>query len=159
MMTPTASPIITDSERFTQLLISSSHRMTNVAATISAELKFVPTDSDFSNSFMPASSRVRTAKIPMMESKIPTAAISIGAITALNCISVSPVPIKAAAPSAAVASIDPQYDSYRSAPMPATSPTLSPTLSAIVAGLRGSSSGIPASTLPTRSAPTSAAFV
>ena len=43
--------------------------------------------------------------------------------------------------------------------MPAQSPTLSPTLSAIVAGLRGSSSGIPASTLPTRSAPTSAALV
>ena len=43
--------------------------------------------------------------------------------------------------------------------MPATSPTLSPTLSAIVAGLRASSSGMPASTLPTKSAPTSAAFV
>ena len=43
--------------------------------------------------------------------------------------------------------------------MPATSPTLSPTLSAIQAGFLGSSSGIPASTLPTRSAPTSAAFV
>ena len=46
-----------------------------------------------------------------------------------------------------------------SAPIPATSPTLSPTLSAITAGLRGSSSGIPASTFPTRSAPTSAALV
>ena len=43
--------------------------------------------------------------------------------------------------------------------MPAQSPTLSPTLSAMVAALRGSSSGMPASTLPTRSAPTSAAFV
>ena len=43
--------------------------------------------------------------------------------------------------------------------MPAVSPTLSPTLSAITAGLRGSSSGIPASTLPTKSAPTSAALV
>ena len=43
--------------------------------------------------------------------------------------------------------------------MPAQSPTLSPTLSAIVAGLRGSSSGIPCSILPTRSAPTSAALV
>ena len=43
--------------------------------------------------------------------------------------------------------------------MPATSPTLSPTLSAMVAGLRASSSGMPCSTLPTRSAPTSAAFV
>ena len=51
------------------------------------------------------------------------------------------------------------YDSKRSAAIPAQSPTLSPTLSAIVAGLRGSSSGIPASTLPTRSAPTSAALV
>ena len=43
--------------------------------------------------------------------------------------------------------------------MPAQSPTLSPTLSAIVAALRGSSSGMFCSTLPTRSAPTSAAFV
>ena len=43
--------------------------------------------------------------------------------------------------------------------MPAQSPTLSPTLSAITAGLRGSSSGMPTSTLPTRSAPTSAPFV
>ena len=43
--------------------------------------------------------------------------------------------------------------------MPATSPTLSPTLSAIVAGFRGSSSGIECSTFPTRSAPTSAALV
>ena len=43
--------------------------------------------------------------------------------------------------------------------MPAQSPTLSPTLSAITAGFLGSSSGIPASTLPTKSAPTSAPFV
>ena len=46
-----------------------------------------------------------------------------------------------------------------SAPIPATSPTLSPTLSAITPGFLGSSSGIPASTFPTRSAPTSAALV
>src|ERR1700750_233372 len=43
--------------------------------------------------------------------------------------------------------------------MPAQSPTLSPTLAAMTAGLRGSSSGMPASTLPTRSAPTSAPLV
>src|SRR5699024_10306053 len=42
---------------------------------------------------------------------------------------------------------------------PAQSPTLSPTLSAMVAALRGSSSGMFCSTLPTRSAPTSAALV
>ena len=46
-----------------------------------------------------------------------------------------------------------------SEPIPATSPTLSPTLSAITPGFLGSSSGIPASTLPTRSAPTSALLV
>ena len=43
--------------------------------------------------------------------------------------------------------------------MPAQSPTLSPTLSAMTPAFRGSSSGIPASILPTRSAPTSAALV
>ena len=45
-----------------------------------------------------------------------------------------------------------------SQPIPATSPTLSPTLSAIVAGFRGDLL-VPASTFPTKSAPTSAAFV
>ncbi len=49
--------------------------------------------------------------------------------------------------------------SNTSAAIPAQSPTLSPTLSAITAAFRGSSSGIPASTFPTRSAPTSAALV
>ena len=44
-------------------------------------------------------------------------------------------------------------------PIPATSPTLSPTLSAITPGFLGSSSGIPASTFPTKSAPTSALLV
>ena len=60
---------------------------------------------------------------------------------------------------AIVAITEPTYDSKMSAPIPATSPTLSPTLSAITAGLRGSSSGMPCSTLPTKSAPTSAALV
>ena len=50
-------------------------------------------------------------------------------------------------------------DPKRSAPIPAISPTLSPTLSAIVAGFLGESSGRSFSTFPTRSAPTSAAFV
>ncbi len=50
-------------------------------------------------------------------------------------------------------------DSKRSAPRPAQSPTLSPTWSAITAGFLGSSSGMPFSTLPTRSADISAAFV
>ena len=51
------------------------------------------------------------------------------------------------------------FESKRSAPIPATSPTLSPTLSAITAGFLGSSSAIPSSTFPVRSADTSAVFV
>jgi len=62
-------------------------------------------------------------------------------------------------PSSITATAVTAYVSNRSAAMPAQSPTLSPTLSAITAALRGSSSGIPASILPTRSAPTSAALV
>ena len=49
--------------------------------------------------------------------------------------------------------MEPTKDSNKSALIPATSPTLSPTLSAITAGLRGSSSGMSISTLPTKSAP------
>src|SRR5262249_430044 len=69
------------------------------------------------------------------------------------------VPWKKIAASTMVATVVTAKVSNRSAAMPAQSPTLSPTLSAIVAGLRGSSSGIPASTLPTRSPPTSAPLV
>ena len=58
-----------------------------------------------------------------------------------------------------VATIVMAYVSNKSAAIPAQSPTLSPTLSAITAGFLGSSSGMPASTLPTKSAPTSAPFV
>jgi len=50
-------------------------------------------------------------------------------------------------------------DSNRSAPLALQSPTLSPTRSAMTAGFLGSSSGMPASTFPTKSAPTSAALV
>ena len=62
-------------------------------------------------------------------------------------------------PRSMVATIVTAYVSNKSAAIPAQSPTLSPTLSAITAGFLGSSSGIPASTLPTKSAPTSAPLV
>jgi len=55
--------------------------------------------------------------------------------------------------------ISAEIDSKRSAHYPAQSPTLSPTRSAMTAGFLGSSSGIPTSTLPIKSAPTSAALV
>jgi len=58
-----------------------------------------------------------------------------------------------------VALVDSANEPKRSAPIPATSPTLSPTLSAIVPGFFGESSGNSFSTLPTKSAPTSAALV
>jgi hypothetical protein len=57
------------------------------------------------------------------------------------------------------AQVDYANEPNKSAPIPAISPTLSPTLSAIVAGLRGLSSGSPLSSFPTRSDPRSAAFV
>ena len=46
-------------------------------------------DLRWGRSFIFAFSLVRTAKIPIIERIIPTAAINIGAITALNCIAVS----------------------------------------------------------------------
>ena len=124
---------------------------------INIALTFTPLFKESINSLMVASSLVLTIKMPNIDKNTPMAAIIIGANTAFCCI--VGFRTNADAPSAAVESIEPQYDSYKSAPIPATSPTLSPTLSAIVAGLRGSSSGIPASTLPTKSAPTSAALV
>ena len=60
---------------------------------------------------MLASSLVRTENMPMMDKMIPTAAISIGAMTALYCMSTSLLLMKAAAPSAEVARMEPQYDS------------------------------------------------
>ena len=57
------------------------------------------------------------------------------------------------------AQVDSAREPKRSDPIPAISPTLSPTLSAIVPGLVISSSLRSLMTLPTRSAPTSAALV
>ena len=88
----------------------------------------------------------------MIDAMIPIAAIIRGSATPLP---LSPAEIA----SAEEETIAPRYDSNKSAPIPATSPTLSPTLSAITAGFLGSSSGIPISTFPTKSAPTSAALV
>ena len=93
------------------------------------------------------------ARIPMTEAIRPTIAIIIG-----NAM-YSKRKVAILAPITIAAIMDPQYDSNISAPSPAVSPTQSPTLSAITPGLRGSSSGIPASTLPTRSEPTSAVLV
>ena len=111
--------------------------------------------------------RLRTIAMPMIEQTRPAAASSSGSdMRAARPSSVAASgtsPPSAAAPRVAamaiVAIIDPQYDSKMSEPMPAMSPTLSPTLSAITPGLRGSSSGMPCSSLPTRSAPTSALLV
>ena len=107
-----------------------------------------------------ASDPVLTKKVPMRDEIIPTAAINKGkTILGLSYAGLAPTAAAVAVAIAIVAIIEDAYDSKRSDPIPATSPTLSPTLSAIVAGLRGSSSGIPASTLPTMSDPTSAALV
>ena len=107
-----------------------------------------------------AFSETRTKNVPTIDARMPAAATPSGNSSApRSSRPVSWAKLAAAVASAIVPTIDPTYDSNRSAPMPATSPTLSPTLSAMTAGLRGSSSGMPCSTLPTRSAPTSAALV
>src|SRR2546421_3761616 len=99
----------------------------------------------------------RTAYTPTIEASTPMARAISGKRTPRA--GFSPIERNAAYPRMIEATRVTSYDSNRSAAMPAQSPTLSPTLSAMVAGLRGSSSGMPASTLPTRSAPTSAALV
>ena len=157
MIIPANNPAITEKDNPIQFSNPSKYKITNVKTAMKKALVFTPLFKAFISIFMSASSLVLTKKIPKIDKKTPIAAIIIGANTAFCCI--SGFAIKADAPRAAVERMDPQYDSYRSAPIPATSPTLSPTLSAMVAGFRGSSSGMPASTLPTKSAPTSAAFV
>ena len=99
-----------------------------------------------------------TNQIPKIVAKIVRPPRNKGYRIAFVIIS-SPAPLKSVNARTIAATVVTAYVSKRSAAMPAQSPTLSPTLSAMTAGFRGSSSGIPASTLPTRSAPTSAAFV
>ena len=105
-------------------------------------------------------SRARTRKIATIEASRPMAIIDSGKIKPLTASAPArPMALNAVTPRMMLATSTTPKDSNRSDAMPAQSPTLSPTLSAMVAGLRGSSSGMPASTLPTRSAPTSAALV
>src|SRR3989338_4719057 len=96
---------------------------------------------------------MRAANAPARDVKIETEPNKSGYIMALS------MPPKMEDPRIIAATNVTTYVSNKSAAIPASSPTLSPTLSAITAGLRASSSGIPASTFPTRSAPTSAPFV
>ena len=105
-------------------------------------------------------SRAFTRKIDTSEASRPIAIIASGKTRPFAAFSPwMPIARKAVTPRMMFATRTTPKDSNRSEAMPAQSPTLSPTLSAIVAGLRGSSSGMPASTFPTRSAPTSAALV
>ena len=95
-----------------------------------------------------------------MQSKIPKAIINKGYIKLeISNWHYEPAPTKEVEEITKAAHVDSANDPNKSALIPATSPTLSPTLSAIVAGFLGLSSGNPASTFPTKSAPTSAAFV
>ena len=91
----------------------------------------------------------------MTDASIPTADMMRGKMAAVLSLKVDSSVDSLTAMAARVTAeiMEPTYDSNRSEPIPATSPTLSPTLSAITAGFLGSSSGMPASTLPTRSAP------
>ncbi len=89
--------------------------MAKEAITIRSELRLVPTASELRRFLIEAFSLVFTAKMPIMDSTMPTAAISMGARTALTCRAMAPsvpsvvtAPAPAAAPRAAVARIEPQ---------------------------------------------------
>ena len=69
----------------------------------------------------------------------------------------NPASLLKLAPNIIALRISAEIDSNKSAAYPAQSPTLSPTRSAMTAGFLASSSGIFDSTLPIKSAPTSAA--
>ena len=107
MMTPAARPEMTENDSPSQLSMPSRYRMANVAPAIRMALTLVPTDSERSRSFMVAPSLVRTRNMPSSDRNTPTAAISIGAMTARSWIS-SPATPNAAAPKAAVDSTEPQ---------------------------------------------------
>ena len=144
------------------VVVEQPERRADTPTTVIAMATLVPMCSALLRCLESVESPPLTRNEPMIDAIMPMKAIAIGNTSKLMTpsfpASSAAIPI-ANAVSEIGAMIEPAYDSNRSAPMPATSPTLSPTLSAIVAGLRGSSSGIPASTLPTRSAPTSAALV
>ena len=106
MMTPAANPVTTEKLTPNQLVMPKKYKMRKVAMAISTAATLVPRLKDFSKSFIVASSLVRTKKIPIRLKKIPTAAIIIGATTALSCM--SPLATKAVAPNAAVDKILPQ---------------------------------------------------
>ena len=99
--------------------------------------------------------RIRTITMPQTEANRPIVAKARGRNIIASRVAATVI-VDAIATQAIIA---PQYDSKISEPIPAMSPTLSPTLSAITPGLRGSSSGMPASIFPTKSAPTSALLV
>ena len=80
--------------------------MIKVAIAINMADTFVPNPREWSSSFIPAPSFVRTRKIPIRLKNIPTAAMIMGAITARSCI--SPFMANAVAPRAAVDRILPQ---------------------------------------------------
>ena len=114
MITPASRPTTTDRETCHHWLLSvpNSHaKMPNVAAAMSTAAVLVPRLNAPRSSFIPAPSFVLTKKIPNNESNTPAAAMSIGANTALSCNPSTAEVANAAAPRAAVARIEPAYDS------------------------------------------------
>ena len=81
--------------------------MPKVAMAMSTAAVLVPRPSERSRSFICAPSFVRTRNMPSRLRKMPMAAMSMGAMTALSCMSPA-ADAKAVAPRAAVLRIEPQ---------------------------------------------------
>ena len=106
MITPATSPVTTEQDSPIQLSIWRRYKIIKVAIAISTELRFVPNANECRRLRIVAPSLVRTKNIPIIDRNMPTAAITIGAMTAFNCISGEKA--NAVAPRAAVERILPQ---------------------------------------------------
>ena len=144
-----SSEILFNSKLSGKKLLASNQTLGSIrtVVAISWVLRAFSTSASFLTGFKSVAMKLQTR-----QTKIPTADTQTGKRRASHSVMLE-LPMTRAA-QVASAKLP-----KRSLPIPATSPTLSPTLSAMVAGLRGSSSGMPWTTFPTRSAPTSAALV
>ena len=149
MITPESKPIFVATH--IPMLILSMYVIMSVSTAKAIQVKYVPKFRALPG--FPLFPTLTTAT-PIREAITPRPAKISGIFS-----SPTGLVLPSSAPRIIAATTLATYESNRSAPIPATSPTLSPTLSAMTAGFLGSSSGMPISTFPTRSAATSAVFV
>ncbi len=157
MSAVTAMPTISDqkipsAEMSDRVRLMRFVRYTTAANKIAA-IPAVTASPRYMAAMMPPSEESRTNNEPMTDATTASEPMTSG--NRMIC----SLPVNNSDPKSMTEMAETTYVSKRSAAIPAQSPTLSPTRSATTPALRGSSSGMPASTLPTMSVPTSAPLV